>query len=294
MKILFTSDLHGEEVLYQQILDTAREAGVEILILGGDLLPSLRNTGRYEEMIREQQSFIDGFLLAFFRKGLETRFRRIFLIPGNWDPAYPEIFATPLEGLVDLGQKSFRLENGYEFVGYPFVPPTPFRPKDYEKPDDLLSPWPPQKSPSYIRSAGSPFILEPINPHEYLRGIGTIEEDLRKLPAAEDLRKTIYVMHSPPWGTHLDGIQGGHHVGSRAIRNFIASGQPLLSLHGHIHEGPRLSGDFKDRIGKTLCVNPGQMLSKDKGFPDLQGVVFDLENPGKTLIHTGHFQSPSS
>jgi Icc-related predicted phosphoesterase len=294
MKILFTSDLHGEEVLYQQILDTAREAGVEILILGGDLLPSLRNTGRYEEMIREQQSFIDGFLLAFFRKGLETRFRRIFLIPGNWDPAYPEIFATPLEGLVDLGQKSFWLESGYEFVGYPFVPPTPFRPKDYEKMDDLESSWPPQKSPSYIRSAGPPFILEPIDPHEYLLGIGTIEEDLRKLPAAEDLRKTIYVMHSPPWGTHLDGIQGGHHVGSRAIRNFIASGQPLLSLHGHIHEGPRLSGDYKDRIGKTLCVNPGQMLSKDKGFPDLQGVVFDLENPGKTLIHTGHFQFPSS
>ena len=278
MKILFTSDLHGEEVLYQQILDTAREAGVEILILGGDLLPSLRNTGRYEEMIREQQSFIDGFLLAFFRKGLETRFRRIFLIPGNWDPAYPEIFATPLEGLVDLGQKSFRLENGYEFVGYPFVPPTPFRPKDYEKMDDLESSWPPQKSPSYVRSAGPPFILEPIDPHEYLRGIGTIEEDLRRLPAAEDLRKTIYVMHSPPWGTHLDGIQGGHHVGSRAIRNFIASGQPLLSLHGHIHEAPRLSGKYSDRIGRTLCLNPGQLLSADEGGPRLQGVLFDLED----------------
>ena len=294
MKILFTSDLHGEEVLYQQILDTAREAGVEILILGGDLLPSLRNTGRYEEMIREQQSFIDGFLLGFFRKGLETRFRQIFLVPGNWDPAYPEIFATPLEGLVDLGQKSFRLESGYEFVGYPFVPPTPFRPKDYEKMDDLESSWPPQKSPSYIRSAGRPFILEPIDPHEYLRGIGTIEEDLRRLPAAEDLRKKIYVMHSPPWGTHLDRIQGGHSVGSRSIRKFIEAFQPLLTLHGHIHEAPRLSGDYKDRIGKTLCVNPGQMLPKDKSFPDLQGVVFDLENSGKTLIHTGHFQSPSS
>jgi len=294
MKILFTSDLHGEEALYQQILDTAWETRVEILILGGDLLPSLQNTRRYEEMIREQRAFIGAFLLPFFRKCVETRFRRILLIPGNWDPGYPEIFAKPLTGVIDLDRKKYRLENWFEIIGYPFVPPTPFRPKDYEKPDDRQSPWPPQKSPSYIRSADPPFILEPIDPHDYFRGSGTIEEDLRRLPAPEDLRKTIYVMHSPPWGTHLDGIQGGHHVGSRAIRNFIASGQPLLSLHGHIHEGPRLSGGYKDRIGKTLCVNPGQMLSKDKGFPDLQGVVFDLENPEKTLIHTGHFQSPSS
>jgi len=294
MKILFTSDLHGEEALYQQILDTAWETRVEILILGGDLLPSLQNTRRYEEMIREQRAFIGAFLLPFFRKCVETRFRRILLIPGNWDPGYPEIFAKPLTGVIDLDRKKYRLENCFEIIGYPFVPPTPFRPKDYEKPDDRQSPWPPQKSPSYIRSADPPFILEPIDPHDYFRGSGTIEEDLRRLPAAEDLRKTIYVMHSPPWGTHLDGIQGGHHVGSRAIRNFIASGQPLLSLHGHIHEGPRLSGGYKDRIGKTLCVNPGQVLSEDKGFPDLQGVVFDLENPEKTLIHTGHFQSPSS
>jgi len=294
MKILFTSDLHGEEALYQQILDTAWETRVEILILGGDLLPSLQNTRRYEEMIREQRAFIGAFLLPFFRKCVETRFRRILLIPGNWDPGYPEIFAKPLTGVIDLDRKKYRLENWFEIIGYPFVPPTPFRPKDYEKPDDRQSPWPPQKSPSYIRSADPPFILEPIDPHDYCRGSGTIEEDLRRLPAAEDLRKTIYVMHSPPWGTHLDGIQGGHHVGSRAIRNFIASGQPLLSLHGHIHEGPRLSGGYKDWIGKTLCVNPGQMLSKNKGVPDLQGVVFDLENPEKTLIHTGHFQSPSS
>lgn len=291
MKIFFSSDLHGEESLYQQILDTARTLESEILILGGDLLPSLQNTARYEEMIREQRSFISVFLLPFFRKCLETCFRRIFLIPGNWDPAYPEIFGNPPTGVVNLDRKKYRLENGFEIVGYPFVPPTPFRPKDYEKPDDPESAWPLQRFPSYIRSAGPPFILKPIDPHDYLRGIGTIEEDLRKLPAAEETRKTIYVMHSPPWGTHLDRIQGGHHVGSRAMRNFLASGQPLLSLHGHIHEGPRLSGDYKDRIGKTLCVNPGQVLSKDKGFPDLQGVVFDLENPEKTLRHTGNFQT---
>jgi len=286
MKILFTSDLHGEIALYQQILDVARDSSAEVGILGGDLLPTLQKTGRYEEMIPEQRSFIQNFLLPFFRKSLKARFQRIFLIPGNWDPAYPEIFEEPLEGLVDLDRKSFRFANGYDLIGYPFVPPTPFRPKDYEKMDDLGSAWPSQKNPSYIRSPERPFRLEPIDPVAYLRGKGTIEEDLKALSRGEDRRKTVYVMHSPPWGTNLDVIPGGHFVGSRSIRKFIESFQPILTLHGHIHEAPRLSGKYADRIDRTLCVNPGQLLSEDEGGPILQGVVFDLENPEATLVHT--------
>lgn len=287
MKILFTSDLHGEEALYHEIRDRARDSGAEVLILGGDLLPSLRKARRYEEMIGEQSNFIGAFLLPFFRMCLETCFRKIFLIPGNWDPGYPEIFAAPLEGLVDLDQKRFRLENGYELIGYPFVPPTPFRPKDYEKMDDLEAPWPSQKFPSYIRSAHSPRTLIPVDPFPYLRGKGTIERDLEELPKTEDRERTIFVMHSPPFGTNLDVIPGSQFVGSRSIRKFIEAVQPLLTLHGHIHEAPRLSGKYSDRIGKTLCLNPGQVLPDIKGGPQLQGAVFELENPDPTLIHIG-------
>ncbi len=286
MRILFTSDLHGEVGLYEQIPDAAKGASVEVLILGGDLLPALQNTDRYEEMISEQRSFIRTFLFPFFRKALRGQFQRIFLIPGNWDPAYPEIFEEPLEGLVDLDRKSFRFANGYELIGYPFVPPTPFRPKDYEKMDDWESPWPPQKNPSYVRSAGQPYFLEPIDPVAYLRGKETIAEELQTLPRAEDMGKTIYVMHSPPLGTKLDRIHGGHSAGSYSIRKFIESFQPILTLHGHIHEAPRLSGSYADRIGKSLCVNPGQLQPEDSGFPSLQAVVFDLENAERTLLHT--------
>ena len=286
MKILFTSDLHGEEVLYRQVLDYARGAGAEVLVLGGDLLPSLQEAGRYEEMFREQRNFIDAFLLPFFRRGLETRFPRILLIPGNWDPAYPEIFAAPPEGLVDLDRKRFRFASGHEFIGYPFVPPTPFRPKDYEKMDDLEALWPPQKSPSYVRSSQPPYDLTPIDPGPHLRGKGTIAKDLEKIPASGEWRKAIYVMHSPPFATALDVIPGGHFVGSRSIRQFIETFQPLLTLHGHIHEAPRLSGKYSDRIGRTLCLNPGQVLSADEGGPRLQGVLFDLEDLERTLTHT--------
>jgi Icc-related predicted phosphoesterase len=280
MKILFTSDLHGEEVLHRQIPDIARESGAEVLILGGDLLPALRKVRRYEEMVAEQKRFIDAFLLPFFREGLERQFRRILLIPGNWDFAYPEIFATPPEGLVDLDRKRFRFENGYEFIGYPFVPPTPFRPKDYEKMDDPDTPWPPQKNPSYIRSSKPPYDLDAVDPVTFLRDKGTIERDLENLPAPQSMRRTIFVMHSPPFGTNLDAISGGHFVGSRSLRKFIETVQPFLTLHGHIHEAPRLSGKYTDRIGRTLCINPGQLLPGDEGGPRLQGVLFELEDLG--------------
>jgi hypothetical protein len=46
-------------------------------------------------------------------------------------------------------------------------------------------------------------------------------------------------------------------VGSTAVREVIETNQPLLSLHGHIHEGRGVS-----RIGKTLCINPGSMYEQ--------------------------------
>ena len=41
-------------------------------------------------------------------------------------------------------------------------------------------------------------------------------------------------------------------VGSRAVREAIEKTQPLLGLHGHVHESPGAQ-----KLGRTLCVNPG-------------------------------------
>ena len=263
MKVLFTSDLHGETRLYHQLFDLSQRASAEILILGGDLLPSFAPSKRYEDMIPNQKTYVDQFLLPFFKTLIEKRLARlIFLIPGNWDLGYPYLFRDPVENRVDLSQKVCRLPGGYELIGYPFVPPTPFRPKTYEKMDDRESPWLPQKNPSYIRLAEQDDQLTPIDPHVYLRQGGTIGEDLRSLENPTDLKKTIYVMHSPPYGTRLDLIREGHHVGSKAIRTFIERNQPLLTLHGHIHESLEVSGSFVDEIGETISVNPGQLTSR--------------------------------
>src|SRR4030043_1350592 len=278
MKLLYTSDLHGETQLYNELLELSIASSAKIIALGGDLLPSFPPSKRYEDMIPNQNIFVDQFLIPFFKKILETTsVRQIFLIPGNWDIGYPYLFRKLVEGIIDLSQKNYRLKNGYELIGYPFVPPTPFRPKDYEQIDDREAPWPPQKNPSYIRSSDQTDQLIPIDPFLYLRGRETIGEDLDRLPKPLHPKRAIYVMHSPPFGTRLDLIRGGKSAGSRSIKTFIEKNQPLLTLHGHIHESPELSGTYVDRIGETFSVNPGQFIMTTRDISKLHAVTFEME-----------------
>jgi Icc-related predicted phosphoesterase len=287
MKVLYTSDLHGEIHLYQELLSLAISSSSEIMVIGGDLFPSFPPTKRYEDMVQNQKIFIDQFVSPFFKRMSETSsVQQVFLIPGNWDLGYPYLFKEPTERIIDLNQRSYRLKNGYELIGYPFVPPTPFRPKDYEKMDDREAPWPPQKNPSYILFSDQTDQLTPIDPYLYLRGRETIEEDLDQLPKPLHPKRTVYIMHSPPFGTRLDLIQGAKSAGSRSIKTFLERNQPLLTLHGHIHESAELSGAYMDRIGKTLSINPGQSAWSGRDVMKLHAVTFEIERIEETLTHT--------
>ena len=70
-------------------------------------------------------------------------------------------------------------------------------------------------------------------------------------------------------------VRGGQVVlfgaGSQSVRRAIEQHQPLLALHGHIHESP---GAIK--IGRTLCINPGS----EYGEGILRGCIVSL-NDGK-------------
>jgi len=287
MRFVYTSDLHGEIDLYRQLLDLSLASSAQILALGGDLLPSLPPSKRYEDMVPSQKDFISRFLLPFFDNLIRTTpIESIFLIPGNWDLAFPYLFAKPGEKVFDLDRRRFRIADGYDLIGYPFVPPTPFRPKDFEKMDDEESPWPPQKNPSYVRSQDNAGEIAPVDPHLFLKRQGTIQADLDQLPKPFDPKKAIYVMHSPPYGTALDVIRGNQFTGSRSIRFFIEKNQPRLTLHGHIHEAPETSGNYFERIGESLSINPGQFSLSGSLPQRLRAVTFDTENIEDTLRHT--------
>lgn len=86
----------------------------------------------------------------------------------------------------------------------------------------------------------------------------------------KDPRNAVFNIHVPPYKSSLDEApeldkdlrpkmagQALKAVGSTALRKAIEETQPLLGLHGHIHEGRGAT-----RIGKTLCINPGSMYEQ--------------------------------
>lgn len=64
----------------------------------------------------------------------------------------------------------------------------------------------------------------------------------------------VLVSHQPPRDTALDRVHSGLHVGSSAVRDFIAAHEPLVCFTGHIHEAVGT-----DSIGATKIVNPGPL-----------------------------------
>ncbi len=200
---------------------------------------------------------------------------RVFAIPGNDD------FQTILPALDELGQRGL-IENlhrkaarlgAYTLVGLAFVPPTPFSIKDFERRDIAGSARQTmQRFRCVIGTDSGIRYLE--NFQAYLEAEPSIEDELAHLDGLLEPSQgpLIAVLHSPPANTCCDRMLTQQHVGSRAVRQWIEHRQPLLALHGHIHESPRVSGAFVDRIGSTWVVNSGS----DKQHPHL--VFIDTEN----------------
>ncbi len=72
------------------------------------------------------------------------------------------------------------------------------------------------------------------------------------------MSNTVYVFHNPPANLDIDVTHTGDMVGSKAEYEFLKKNQPKLSLHGHIHESPDFSGKWYSKLGKTICIQPGQ------------------------------------
>ncbi len=200
---------------------------------------------------------------------------------GNDDPRSEE------PGIKDLERKGFwqyihnrivTLES-FQIFGYAYVPPTPFQLKDWERYDV-----------SRFLDVGDIPLEEgiytvPISEQE--QKLATIKTDLDRLTENQSLDRAIFLFHSPPYNTNLDraavdNVKIDHapldlHQGSIAIRRFIEQRQPLLTLHGHIHESARLSGSWKDQIGQT------HMFSAAHDRDDLALVCFDLEKPQSAI-----------
>ncbi len=272
MRIIYTADLHGNEVQYQKLVDFAIESNADAVIIGGDIAPKNQDM---DQFIQGQRVWLKEKLpeLLLPLKGKAD----VYLMMGNDDCA---VNRDLLDGQFfhDIHGRRLPLTDDFEIVGYACVPITPFGIKDIEKhdfsdvPEEYAHAYDERKTSNY-RLHGFKTSSRGWEPFTFTDEKDSIQRDLEGELYCKSPKKTLYIMHSPPDGTALDQIPSGH-VGSMAIRLFIEEAQPYLTLHGHIHETVDISGSFTDTIGATVSASPGNYCHHD----ELAVLVFDLED----------------
>jgi Icc-related predicted phosphoesterase len=266
---LFAADLHGRSDRYDKLVEAiAREAPAAVF-LGGDLLP--------HPLVAPD--FLTGALiprLERLREQLGARYPRVFVILGNDDPRSEEreVLDAARRGVWEYAHDRRIAWGTLEVVGYGCVPPTPFQLKDWERYDVSR-----QLEPGCIAPEDGWHTVPPPEPGPHG---ATMSEDLERLAAGADPRRTVLLAHAPPYRTTLDraaldGRTVDHapldvHVGSIALRRFIEARQPLLTLHGHVHESARLTGSWRERIGRT------HLFSAAHDGPELALIRFDPDD----------------
>jgi len=256
----FVSDLHGKIHRYESLFIKILHEKPEIVFIGGDVLPS-----PFDKTWQTQSAnldFIGGYLkqnLENIKQVLGKYFPQFFIIMGNDDPRFQEssLLALSTSGLCEYIHNKHITINKYHIFGYNYVPPTPFQLKDWERYDVSRYVDPGCISPEEgVRSF-------PVS--EFEAKYSTIAEDLQKLTDSQPLENAIFLFHSPPYQTHLDraalddkvidSVPLDVNIGSIAIKRFIETHQPYLTLHGHVHESYSITGKWMDKIGKTHAMS---------------------------------------
>lgn len=266
MKILFVTDLHGNEAKYRRVFDNAIKHRATSVVNGVDMLPS------NGDLHGSQREFIEDFLSPYFAGYEKAGIHHLGFLGNDdlkiHDGAFNDA-CRKYKHAVNLAQRRFELGK-FEFIGMNCVTDYPFRLKDRCRRDGQ----------GYIfqEQFGSGLLSTPEGFKElkdwraYAEGLPDMGQELSALPKPLNPAKAVYVIHMPPSGLGLDIISSGERVGSVSVRRFIEKTAPLLTLHGHIHESPDMNGRWKAKAGNTVCVQPGQAKTT------LTYVLIDLSN----------------
>lgn len=299
-RLFYAGDVHGSRVCWKKFVNAAAHYPADVLVMGGDLtgkalVPIVRagdgsygarvigeqrvartaveldqmqqaisTNGMYplivdqeearqlsEDTARREQVF-EKALLDELRLWVELADERLagtdvcaYVIPGNDDPWTIDEVLAGGHSVVPCDEKVVRV-GPHEMVSFGYSNPTPWKtPRELDE--------------------------------------GEIYTRLKRLTEQlENSERAIFNIHVPPWESSLDTAfevdeelryvtKGGrpHEVptGSRAVREIIEETQPLLSLHGHIHESKGVT-----KIGRTMAINPGS----DYGSGHLDGCLVHL------------------
>ena len=276
MLCFFASDLHGHTDRYGKLFERMVAERPRAVFLGGDLLPmAFASLGK-----DSIDDFVTDFVAAELervRRALGPDYPAVFVILGNDDLKAEEetVLAAAGRGLWTYVHATSAPLEDFTVYGYANIPPSPFMLKDWERYDVSRFVDPGSVPPEEGRRS--------VAHDERETRYGTIRNDLDLLAGEDDLTRAIFLFHSPPYKTNLDRaalddrmhehVPLDVHVGSIAIRRFIEDRQPLVTLHGHVHESARLTGEWRDQIGRT------HLMSAAHDGPELALVRFDPDAP---------------
>jgi uncharacterized protein len=304
MRIFFATDIHGSDVCFRKFVNAAKFYKADVLILGGDItgkliMPIQRDANGNYTFRRhgEEQSVIEsdfpqaqkqlrdaGYypavlsreeieLLASDQQHVEELFVKLacesisrwmdlaeerlqgsgvecYISPGNDDPLAIDAILSRGGLVVNPEERVVLLRGEWEMISCGTT---------------NITPWhsPREESEEQLEARLDRLARQVKNP-----------------------AKAIYNIHVPPYNTSIDRapkldsnlkpiiIPGGVQqtpVGSIATSNIIKRYQPMLALHGHVHES---KGNV--RLGRTLCINPGS----EYGEGVLRGALVEIGKKG--------------
>ncbi|MFM7719503.1 MAG: metallophosphoesterase [Actinomycetota bacterium] len=306
LKIFYVTDLHGSEICWRKFLNAGAFYTADVVILGGDvtgkaMVPIVaRGNGTWEASLQDHRDLLEteAEVLEFEKRVMNRGYYPIRITADEYVAMQQD------EGLVDRRFKEVMLDGTARWISMAEdkmrgsgvrVIACPANDDMFEI-DDVLADAQAVETGDEdhpIEIDGFRFIsMGWTNPTPWHTFREASEEDLavrigRALAHAGDPSTTIFNFHAPPYGSKLDDapalnddltyVSGGQAlrpVGSTAVRDAVASFQPILSLHGHIHESRGAT-----RIGSTLALNPGS--SYEEGI--LQAAVVTIDPKKKKV-----------
>jgi uncharacterized protein len=312
MRIYFATDIHGSEVCWRKFLNAGKFYNADVLILGGDVtgkavVPVVAAAGGY----RVRQFAGDRVLSAAETAAMETRIMDMGFYPYRttddeleeiWDdPAavhrvFLNVMSQTLERWLDIAEErlagtGIRL---YAMTGNDDPPELQGMLRDSvvltETEDRLIDVGEGISMVSFGYSNRTPWHT----PREL--DDDELERRLEKLAAqVRRPERAIFNFHVPPARTAIDKapaldgslkpvVKGGtvqmQSVGSEGVRRVLERYEPMLGLHGHIHESRGAV-----RLGRTLAINPGS----EYGDGVLCGALLEVD--GKRGVR--HYQLPT-
>jgi Icc-related predicted phosphoesterase len=303
-RVFFATDVHGSESCFLKLLNSAKLYKATVLVLGGDLTgKTLVPIVREQQEGRYRATFL-GRPLTMTSEAevntLEKRIRSIGSYPYLTSLEEMEELQTDSMELDQLFTRLIieRLKHWIELAeerlhGSPLKLYITGGNDDPLTIDDVL-----QSTSAVINPEGATVKIDDL--HEMLSCAWTnrtpwktprecteetLYDRLKVLTLqVANMGRCIFNIHAPPIASGLDTCQeidenlrpvfvhgqpSMKSCGSIAVRRIIEESQPLLGLHGHIHESRGVA-----KLGRTLCLNPGSEYSE--GI--LRGVIVDLES----------------